>query len=400
MWFLDTLPGVAGAVHIRSALLSTVLASVLAGACDARPGERGPSLWTIEPELRVGRIDGPDALGEVIAVQVGALSEILVVEWREGSVRVFDASGRSVRRIGRSGSGPGEFSQPGVMTWSGDTLVVSDPMLRRLQMFDASGTLVGTISPQPRALSGTVGPPAVAGRLADGTLLGNAFIASHLIQSGIVRDEPVVRMREDGTLLDTLAVVAVTNRQLSLPLGSAMLMTQQPVSDAPIWLAAYDGTGIIVVDRAVVAGEPALYRVTRIGVEGDTLFSRSYAYQPVPFDATLVDGVVDRLAERLGAGGHHPIEALRAAIREHAYLPSSLPPVTRVVAGRDGTLWIRREEMSDMVVWDVLDESGDELGNVMVPRDVTVHQASRELVWAVEKDELGVNYIVRYRVLR
>jgi len=51
---------------------------------------------------------------------------------------VFDMSGKFVRNIGRDGAGPGEFRQIERFGWVGDTLWVSDPVLRRYTLFDRS----------------------------------------------------------------------------------------------------------------------------------------------------------------------------------------------------------------------------------------------------------------------
>lgn len=69
---------------------------------------------------------------------------IYVTDAGSSSVLQFDRDGGFVRRIGRRGRGPGEFSAPGAMATIGDTLlVVSDVGTGRISLFDTrTGQLV------------------------------------------------------------------------------------------------------------------------------------------------------------------------------------------------------------------------------------------------------------------
>ena len=385
---------------MRGCVLLLAAAATASTACEGRTDLQGNvPRWVLVEELRIGQADGAEALGEIISLAVNSSGEMLIAEWREGSVRVIDGRGRTKRRIGRSGGGPGEFSQPGAITWSGDTAVISDPMMRRLHLFGPDGEFARTIAPRSAPLMEQVGPQSVTRRFSDGSLAGMALVPVGGMEEAL-SSEAVVRMSEDGSFVDTLVVLATRQRGLRLEVGGGLLVTQQPVSDAPFWMPLGDGSGIIVVDRTAFEDGAPVYRVTRIGLQGDTVFSRAIPYRAIALGPSLVDSIVERIAERLSGNGHHPIGELRAAIREHAYLPPNLPPVTRGSSGRDGTVWLRREEMSDSVAWDVLEASGERVAQVMMPRDAVIYEASPEFVWTVEKDSLGINYIVRYGVIR
>jgi hypothetical protein len=72
---------------------------------------------------------------------------------------------------------------------------------------------------------------------------------------------------------------------------------------------------------------------------------------------------------------------------------------TDLVTGRDGTIWLRREGTVDPAVWDVLDDNAELVHRIEVPARVRVHEVDQRNVWGVVKDDLGVSYIVRYRIV-
>lgn len=76
-----------------------------------------PPRWEMTEELRIGAVEGPNALSAVHRLTVDASGErVYVPQEMSGRVRVFDArSGESLYSMGRSGEGPGEFRQIGVM---------------------------------------------------------------------------------------------------------------------------------------------------------------------------------------------------------------------------------------------------------------------------------------------
>lgn len=71
----------------------------------------------------------------------------LVGDASEARVTWFEPDGRLRMRIGRSGTGPGEFQQPRVPRFLPDgRVVVADPEARRLHVFSPTGELVRTVS--------------------------------------------------------------------------------------------------------------------------------------------------------------------------------------------------------------------------------------------------------------
>ena len=99
---------------------------------------------------RIGRVGGaeedgsPDEFGRVVGVVADAGGAMYVADALALEVRVFSPDGEFVRRMGRSGQGPGEFGGLHGITWlSGDTLVLMDYGNARLSLMRADGEVAG-----------------------------------------------------------------------------------------------------------------------------------------------------------------------------------------------------------------------------------------------------------------
>ena len=102
-------------------------------------------------------IDGYDA--DFVPIYVIAVSpdeRIFVRQWQDYSVRVFDADGADLGRIGRQGEGPGEFSRVNDLGFVHDTLWVADGRLGRISLFSPSLDLVRTESQSLRVGGATL----------------------------------------------------------------------------------------------------------------------------------------------------------------------------------------------------------------------------------------------------
>jgi hypothetical protein len=93
-----------------------------------------PSVPAAEPIVRLSAIDwrkdGWFAIGDA----------------SEGSVKLFDSTGRLVRVLGRKGDGPGEFRTPRQVRFGPDNKIhVYDASAERLSVFSASGEYIKTV---------------------------------------------------------------------------------------------------------------------------------------------------------------------------------------------------------------------------------------------------------------
>src|SRR5262245_530920 len=105
------------------------------------PGAWGASLRLVE-ELRIGQLEGAAAytVGFVTELAVGKDGAIFVGEGQPTQLRMYDAGGRFVRKVGGAGSGPGEFGQvDGLISMANGNVAVWDGNTGRISIFDGKG---------------------------------------------------------------------------------------------------------------------------------------------------------------------------------------------------------------------------------------------------------------------
>jgi hypothetical protein len=362
------------------------------------PTEEHVASWTLgAPTLRIGSLEGGEtALTTVRTLTVGPEGRIHVLQPQDQEVRVFGPDGDLAGTMGREGEGPGEFLGPSTMGFLGDTLWVGDSRLRRIILFGRGGTVLETFPfPLP-----DVGEDLSAGFLGLTPRGGAAVATSPAFRSDLEGTDhrfPVLLTSRDGRIRDTLATRNLAHHRAIMVTESggavrSIEIFSQTFSDQTLVDLAGDGGWIAVVERPVAtSADSAAYRVSSVTASGDTLFSAEVPYEPLALPGEVVDSIVDRYAE----GGRS-----RSRIRETLFLPDHYPPVSDVVAGEDGTVWVSRERRPGASrAWDVFGPDGTLLARMEMPAAFRLHQARQGEVWGVLTDELDVPYVVRYPVV-
>src|SRR5688572_11941878 len=114
------------------------------------------SAWRIDPapvvDIGIEAGEEPYQLNRVFDALRVPDGSVLVGNSGSGEIRVFNAAGRYMRSIGRSGNGPGEFGEMSSvrMTRAGDgSLLGYDNGNLRIHHFDSSGTYLRTVRIEP-----------------------------------------------------------------------------------------------------------------------------------------------------------------------------------------------------------------------------------------------------------
>jgi hypothetical protein len=396
---------------MRPWLVFLLITALACGSESPRSGSFEDATLFASEELRVGTPDDPEAAFTWFReLEVAPDGSIFTGHPQESQIRVHDASGSFVRTIGRQGEGPGEFDRVGTMAIVGDTLWVLDYGLYRFSYFDLAGSPLETRRiPIDLGDSRTDLPPRPRGLLRDGTIIGSPPAFSDLVASGDLTENYLVRMDALGSAVDTIATYSLVNTTWEITNNAAGpsyfgSYQRQPFSDTEIvTVSDYDMTAVRVTRRSPEAQDPPAFTVTVWEIDGDTVFSRAFPYSPIPLRTAIVDSIIDAFAENVAnsdflAGRATFDEAARWA-RESLYLPSYHPPVSSLVIGADGQLWLRAEELGEPVAkWRILSAGGDPVGAVDLPSGFTMLYARGMQVWGSEYDELDVPYIVRYRI--
>ena len=154
--------------------------------------------------------------------------------------------------------------------------------------------------------------------------------------------------------------------------------------------------GIVIVHQYEEFGGEPVFRVRRLAADGSLIYARNYAYTPDPLPADYLEDFVMTRRDGLRYFGVSDREAERLIGRE---LPRFELPIGKVLLAADGQVWLRRGFISSPNrTWWVLDRRGDLVGQLRLPAAMMPRYVNGQTVWAVETDELGVNYLSRYRL--
>lgn len=101
--------------------------------------------WGLRELASIGSADGPASFGRVRSVIADGDGNIYVADAQASEIRVFAPDGRHLRTFGRTGQGPGEFTDLYSIAWMGDTLAALDPRAGRISLLSRTGEWIGQI---------------------------------------------------------------------------------------------------------------------------------------------------------------------------------------------------------------------------------------------------------------
>ncbi len=158
---------------------------------------------------------GPEAMNYPRGATVFR-NEVLVMNSREGNVKIYDTAGRFVRELGQWGRDPGQTNLArGIHTDATGRIYVADSNNRRLQVWDRDGNVVFTVPcgappPPPPSIALLAGCTGV-----DTDSKGNIYAAAPT-------EHTVYKLAPDGTLLGKFGTKGSAPGQLRSPYDVAL----------------------------------------------------------------------------------------------------------------------------------------------------------------------------------
>ena len=156
-------------------------------------------------------------------------------------------------------------------------------------------------------------------------------------------------------------------------------------------------------------GQEGVLSVTRIGLHGDTIYTRDFRYSPAPYTSENLDSIAV-WAARGEPGGMAPYvpgqgppsdwEVVARHLRAAMEFPEYQLPLEYPWLAQDEGIWMRRTEegSSSTVRWALLDPHGRPRGQLQLPRSLRIVWNRGDTFWAVEPDEYEVPWVVRFRI--
>ena len=390
-------PDAAGAVVETETIGDTTVVRTVSGS--AWGGDA-----TLVPETSIGELEGPEEylFGSVRAVAVDDSHNVYVLDGQARHVRVFDSAGTYVNTFGGRGEGPGEFRVPIGIAVSGGRVMVRDPANARVQLFHLETW---------EAEEWRYGPSDI---YMNTPLYTDDF---GRIYVDISSNEEIrfIVMGPDGTHLDTISAPEAPadfdddrySMSVEAESGDEWISVGATVPFSPDWYWTVHPSGHFL---------SALSTAYRIDLERDVGVLR---IQRNHTPAAVLDDERERHEQRI-------VSRMRRFDAGWSWdgpaIPDHKPPFRALHAGTDGRIWVRlwteaqripnqdhdpTDPESAAFTWveplryDVFEADGTYLGAVVPPEGFGSSPPpvfGRSFVWAVERDDLRVERVRRYRL--
>lgn len=390
-------------MNFTGRLLAMVLVLVLSAPAALRGAGQE---WTLERDLEIGEAQKANyALSPVRGLAVDHHGRIFVGQPMDGMVRVYSSDGHFLREIGSRGEGPGEFQSISSFGILGDSLWISDLSQDRVTWFSLDGELLYT-----RTWKLKLGNGESQRAVPEEFLRGGYAVASPTLTFGRAEtpeqfsDSPVYLVSSEMKVLRELFSVSTHKLQLLMAFDRGRVVSSyQPLRDTPMVESLPDGAGLVEVRRpAAEEGDSARFRIVIRSPEGNPIDDWRVSYRPVPVSEERQKEYIANAARRLtrSPSGGPPEERAREIAEEALYLPEYYPPVSKLVVGRDGALWLRRERTEEYDRWEAYDQDGELFGTVRSDSGMRVLAAEEGALWAAQRTRAGIPRVVRLAIRR
>lgn len=360
-----------------------------------------------EPMVEIGAGASPEVpLHRVRAVTPLEGGGVAVAAESPPQALVFGADGALKATLGREGGGPGEFMRVSSVVPAGDSVAVWDPDRRRISVFTRGGRFVREADLSELAPMGVMAAPNTSTPAAFTHLLpapDGGFLLFSVgafgPETGVRRPaSPSYRLSRAGGVLDTLG---------PFPGYESYSSERTGVLPYPFGANTY---GVISGDGLVV-GTAESPELRYHGVGGALVRIVRWPGGDRAVEGPLVEQWETSLAvwlEEMPPGQREMMRDLFDRIPR----PDSLPAYDGVIAGADGRVWVG-EYVGVLSIpatpidrrvpprrWLVFDPAGVVTATVETPPGFQPHAVSGTRVWGVFRDELDVESVRAYGIIR
>lgn len=379
----------------RSAVASWAVGLVLVG-CAGEDLDQVQSLVAVTA-VEEWLIDGHEAdLAPVAWVAASDDGAAFVSQGFDRLVLAIDEEGRLRGSLGGRGEGPGEFAMISRMGMLGDTLWVYDRNLRRLTLFDGDLELarVETWMGSSVTFEGVDFPFSTLQGVTPGWMIHTQFEAMPGTPESAVMRHGLTDL--EGSLEHM--VVEVPRGPSFAPLQSeaGIFGVRFPFALVPMYAVSSNGRHSALVTVPMEGEHVGTIEVVTFDESGEERNRHRVPFEVRDVPRAEADSMINARAEGLG----NQFPDIVRTYRQRAWIPPFIPPVERVLVGRDGSVWLAMSTDDEaMSRYRVVDSAGERVGEVGFSGAVRVADGDSEQVWAVVTDDTGVGSVARYRLL-
>ncbi|MEO7998057.1 MAG: hypothetical protein ABI852_11465 [Gemmatimonadaceae bacterium] len=336
------------------------------------------------PKLNLSKPDWVAAEPFSIEPELRVLSSgmIIAADFNEMKVRLISATGKTVRQIGREGSGPSEYTAPQTLiALPHDSTLLLDRDERRILTIDPQGKIVSTRT-IPNSLD------ASAERLAAADNQGRVYFPFE--RAMVKKGDPhpssyaIARWRRNTETFDTVAVLSqevpkyvkgrvpkTEDYKKFTELGAWRITMFAPVDN---WVVAPSGRVAIIY--------AAPYHVEWIETNKSRTIGANVSYVPV--------AVTDKDRKHREPKGP-------PYVRVYAKTKAAFEPETALLDEADN-VWVRRNDVfgSANRRWDVFNSRGGFLTTLSLPDNLRPKVITARYAYVLRTDDDGLSWLERY----
>ena len=327
----------------------------------------------------------------IVAVRRQTSGTILVATYDPIQIRAFDPQGRRLGQFGRKGQGPGEYLDiKNLVVLPGDSLLVLDPMQRRITRLGPDGTVTGTVQFTPPFASSPFDVSLQA--FADATLL----IGYSEVTATKPSPRPVTVLQHVGRYDQT----GVRRDSLGLFFAGEYFLQATPVhvgGGSAFWDRAFGRRGVLVADgRAVWLSDATTVDISKLDLHGKLLERHRLEVASSPVTTAMVAKYrSDALAK--ASANDRAVEERRVA---EMPFPAQLPAFRQLLVDARARLWLQQYIYPQPAPnrWWILDPADRRARSVLLPDRFVPYVIGRADIVGVWQDSDDVEHVRAYRL--
>lgn len=351
--------------------------------------------WDISenPELVIGVAEGAKEYQFYRVFDVIQLQNDKIIVSNSGThqLRVFNSEGDHIKSFGRKGKGPGEFGE-----WSSmriyrigpDSIAVNDSNNERINIFDTAGNYKNSLRVEP--IDGA-GNPTIMDIFSNNDWLVWSTVGDATLQgrpgSLIQKEYGFYRLKSQGEYSKRMFTAPARPRYVNegnpsypyIPLTAETLYITD--GNNGILYSPGDKSEIIRYDKSANHRYTFKWDVPRQKVS--EIWNRYKENYLSDIPQNRRSGYVKFLEKDLP-------------------LPKETPSIEKLIRDHNDNIWIKRFKLpwDNKSEWDILTSSGDWLGTLSLPSNLTITEIGQDYILGTTKDRKGIQRIVKYGLNR
>ncbi|MGC8596243.1 MAG: 6-bladed beta-propeller [Candidatus Kryptoniota bacterium] len=346
-------------------------------------------------ELQKDIIIGGSRIGLVQGIKVDGEGRIYVGDLVRSVVHLYSSSGKFIRDIGRKGEGPGEFERIwGIQIGSKDSLFVYDPQLYRITILTRNSydKPVGTI--RISNAPGMFGRPATVGSLNSGLngfwiLKNGNFLLSYSNDYSPQNfmqphDLSLFEVRRDGTFVSKNPFLTLHGEQYIVFTEPGFMVSKMPYAERPVIHAGSDGY--------IYYAENSDLSINALNLGGKVIKTIRSPVAKIGLNDRLWREGLEKLDLQL---------SVTDLERSRTPLPKYQPVFEDFLVDSQSRVWVAVNTGDrDNYSWWIFTKEGKKIEDIPLARSVVLKVVKGDYAYGIDTGNLGVQSIVRYKILK